>query len=65
MASEVAIPEEMQIALAEIMNADSILNWLQTPNDAFDKLKPLEVIERGESDRIWSMLYFLRSGAPA
>ena len=50
-------------ALAEVMKKESLGKWLQTPNEAFDGLKPLEVIERGESDRIWSMIYFLRSGA--
>jgi len=36
--------------------------WLETPNDAFGGLKPLEVIERGEIDRIWQMVHTLRSG---
>lgn len=35
-----------------------------TPNDAFDGLKPLETIERGEIDRLWDMAYRLRSGMP-
>jgi hypothetical protein len=35
-----------------------------TPNDAFDGLKPLEVIECGEVDRIWQMIIILRSGVP-
>ncbi|HEY3963757.1 MAG TPA: antitoxin Xre/MbcA/ParS toxin-binding domain-containing protein [Planctomycetaceae bacterium] len=52
-------------ALTEVMKQDSLGKWLQTPNAAFDGLKPLEVIERGESDRIWSMIYFLRSGVPS
>ncbi len=52
-------------SLAEVMKKESLGRWLQTPNEAFDGLKPLEVIDRGESDRIWSMIYFLRSGAPA
>jgi DNA-binding transcriptional regulator YiaG len=52
-------------ALAEAMKEDSLGAWLQTPNAAFDGLKPLEVIDRGEGDRIWAMLYFLRSGVPA
>ena len=25
---------------------------------------PLEVMDRGETDRIWSMIFFLRSGMP-
>lgn len=51
-------------ALAEIMKRESIGPWLQTPNPAFDGLKPLEVIDRGEIDRIWAMIYYLRSGTP-
>src|SRR3954447_402446 len=34
--------------LAEIVEAEAIPGWLDTPNEAFDGLKPLEVIERGE-----------------
>lgn len=52
-------------ALSEVINKDSLGAWLQTPSDAFDGLKPLEVIDRGEIDRIWSMIYFLRSGVSA
>jgi len=52
-------------ALSEVIKEDSIGKWLQNPNDGFDGLKPLEVIERGECDRIWSIIYFLRSGVPA
>ena len=36
--------------------------WLDTPNDAFDGLKPLEIIERGEIDRLWNMIFYLESG---
>lgn len=52
-------------ALAEVMKKESLGKWLQTPNEAFDGLKPLEVMDRGESDRLWSMIYFLRSGVPS
>jgi Antitoxin Xre/MbcA/ParS C-terminal toxin-binding domain len=51
-------------ALSEVMKKESLGKWLQTPNEAFDGLKPIEVIERGEIDRIWAMIYFLRSGVP-
>jgi hypothetical protein len=40
-------------------------NWFRAPNLAFDGLKPVEVIERGESDRLWEMAYYLRSGVPS
>lgn len=52
-------------SLSEIMHEDSLGTWLQTPNEAFDGLKPIEVIDRGESDRLWEMIYSLRSGIPA
>src|SRR3990172_2973472 len=52
-------------ALAEVMDKRVIGLWMQAPNEAFSGLKPLEVIERGEIDRIWRMIYLLRSGAPS
>ena len=58
-------PRRLANALTEVMKKESLGKWLETPNEAFDGLKPLEVIERGESDRIWSMVYFLRSGVPS
>ena len=52
-------------ALGEIMQTASIGTWLLKPNNAFDGLKPIEVIDRGEIDRLWSMIYYLRSGSPS
>jgi hypothetical protein len=52
----------LQEALARVMDAKTIGHWLGQPNPAFDGLKPLEVIERGEIDRIWAMVYQLESG---
>ena len=49
-------------ALSEVVDAESLGLWFQTPNDAFDGLKPLEVIERGEIDRLWDMVFQLRTG---
>ena len=51
-------------ALSEVITPEIIGEWLKTPNDAFDGLKPLEIIERGEVDRIWQMIFMLRSGTP-
>jgi DNA-binding XRE family transcriptional regulator len=56
--------ERLTNALAEVVQKLSLGAWLTTPNPTFDGLKPLEVIERGESDRLWSMIHFLRSGVP-
>ena len=52
-------------ALSEVIKKEALGSWLQTPNEAFDGLKPVEVIDRGEIDRLWSMIYFLRSGVPS
>ena len=57
--------ERLQQALAEVIREDALGQWLDEPNDAFDGLKPIEVIERGQIDRLWGMLYDLRSGNPA
>ena len=51
-------------ALGEVVDEDALGAWFMTPNDAFEGLKPLEVIERGEIDRLWEMVYRLRSGEP-
>ena len=48
--------------LSGVMKGDSIAEWLSIPNPAFDNLKPIEVIERGESDRLWKMIYYLEAG---
>lgn len=52
-------------ALSEIVQEDSLGTWMQQPNDAFDGLKPMEVIDRGQSDRLWEMIFNLRSGNPS
>ena len=54
--------ERFQTRLAELVKADAIPAWLDAPNPAFDGLKPLEVIERGEIDRLWNMIFYLESG---
>ncbi len=54
--------DELLRALAEVVTKDAIAEWLETPSQVLDGLKPLEVIERGELDRVWQMVYALRSG---
>lgn len=52
-------------ALEELVSPEAIGPWLKEPNPAFDGSTPLQVIERGETDRIWRMVYELESGEPA
>lgn len=54
----------LQLALADVMAKEFVGEWLSTPNDIWGGLKPIEVIERGEIDRIWRMIYQLESGMP-
>jgi hypothetical protein len=52
-------------ALADLMeNPKEVAEWLQEPNSAFDGSTPLQVIERGEIDRLWRMIHTLESGDP-
>ena len=54
----------LEKALAKVMKPSAIAAWLEQPNRAFRGLKPLEVIERGEVDRIWRMVFELEAGNP-
>ncbi len=54
--------ERLVKALSEVIKKETIGRWLRTPNPAFAGSTPAEVIERGEADRLWAMIYFLRSG---
>ena len=49
-------------ALADIIKGAVIGDWLQRPNKQFDGSTPLQVIERGETDRLWRMIWQLREG---
>jgi len=51
-------------ALADLMEPGYVGVWLKTPNQAFDGSTPLQVIERGETDRIWRMIYIAGTGEP-
>jgi transcriptional regulator with XRE-family HTH domain len=55
----------LEKALARVLKPSSIAAWLEEPNRAFRGLKPLEIIERGEVDRIWRMVFELESGVGA
>lgn len=51
--------------LADLMeDPKQVGEWLQEPNPAFYGSTPLQVIERGETDRLWKMIYALESGEP-
>ncbi len=43
--------------LSKVVEPDTIGEWLLTPNEQFDGLKPVEVIERGETFRLWKTIF--------
>ncbi len=50
--------------LARLMKPKEVGRWLKEPNSAFDGSTPVQVMERGQTDRIWRLLYFIESGEP-
>ena len=50
--------------LSRLMRPNDVDRWLKEPNSALDGSSPVQVIERGQSDRIWRLLYYLESGEP-
>ena len=51
-------------SLARVMEPQQVGRWMRTPNPAFDGSTPMQVVERGEMDRLWRMLYDVESGQP-
>jgi DNA-binding transcriptional regulator YiaG len=53
--------DRLRERLSQVVKEEAIPGWLDSPNDALGGLKPIEVIERGEVDRLWTMIYHLES----
>ena len=49
-------------SLSQVVQPAAIRGWLAAPNPAFEGLKPIEVVERGEIDRLWQMIFYMESG---
>lgn len=56
--------QRLFVALAKVIKPAAIGAWLKAPNPAFAGSTPVQVIERGETDRLWRMIYELESGQP-
>ena len=50
--------------LAGGMRPEFIARWLETPCEGLGGLKPVEVLERGETDRLWRVALLIGSGMP-
>ena len=45
--------------LSRLMLPKDVGRWLKEPNPTLDGSTPVQVIERGQTDHIWRLLYFL------
>ena len=57
--------ERLRAAIGRIIAAEAMGEWFDSPNRAFGHLNPIEVIERGEMDRLWRMVHELGAGDPS
>lgn len=46
-------------SLSEVVKPEAIAPWLRERNPAFDNMTPMQVIEVGEIDRLWQMVYHM------
>ncbi len=57
--------KRLRDALADGLDPRFIARWLDSPCDGLAGLKPVEVLERGEVDRLWRTVFLIGSGMPA
>lgn len=54
--------ERLCAALSEILPPKKLGDWMRTSNPAFEGQTPIQVIERGEADRLWRMIFQIDAG---
>ncbi len=52
----------LRAALSGLLAPAALRDWMRSPNPAFEGQTPIQVIERGESDRIWQMIFQIDEG---
>ncbi len=67
--SEAALARIMEMkrlrdALGDRILAGFIPEWLQNPCEGLGGAKPIEILERGETDRLWRVVLLIGSGTP-
>jgi transcriptional regulator with XRE-family HTH domain len=50
--------------LSQIIAPGAIAEWLETPNDYFGGFSPAQIVQKGESDRLWRLIWRLQDGVP-
>jgi hypothetical protein len=54
--------DRLRERLSDVVKEEAIPGWFDSPNQAFWGMKPLKVIERGDIDRLRTLIYRLESG---
>jgi len=54
--------QALQRELGDILESGTVGAWLRSANDVFGGERPLDVIARGQSHRIWQLLFWIQSG---
>ncbi|MCY2960987.1 MAG: hypothetical protein NTY35_12555 [Planctomycetota bacterium] len=65
-ASERALGELRSVveACERVMKPEFVGTWLVTPNKALGGFKAIELIERGETEKVLRVLFFVEAGIP-
>lgn len=58
------LEKDIRTRLERLIKSEFIDSWLNTPNNAFEDKKPIELIRTKEIDKLYKMLYILESGEP-
>lgn len=56
--------DRLHTALKKLVRDEAIGPWMDQPNRAFGGRRPIQVIEDGEIDLLWAMIYDMQSGNP-
>jgi len=51
-------------ALGSLIVPEKLGPWMRKPNKGFRDLTPIELIEQEKADRLWRMIYEIKSGQP-
>lgn len=56
--------DRLREGLGGIMQPEGLGDWLRAPNEYFDGFSPMELLQRGEIDRIWRLIWRMEDGVP-
>lgn len=56
--------ERIRTRLCELVEEKAVDIWLETPSEAFQNKKPIELINEGDLKPLEEMIYRLESGIP-